>query len=141
MTDEQNDLADKAVEWLKDHGIVDQSRRELLAMVSAAFAVAGLTSGQQARVIRWLDDVYLGTHEIEEGEDIGDLVDQENSFPIARQIMNHHLRNDEGLRLGYRANIAMRLHDLLHEFGYKPKLKPEDRDSIAEQLIHLIFST
>ena len=119
MCENQNDLADKAVEWLKDHGIVDQSRKELFAMVSAAFAVAGLTSGQQARVIRWLDDVYLGTHEIEEGEDIADLVDQENAFPIARQIMNHHLK-DEDLRMGYRANIAMLLHDRLHDFGYKP---------------------
>lgn len=62
-------------------------------------------------------------------------------FPVAREIMNKHLKQDDGLRLAYTANIAMRLYDRLHEMGYKPKLKPEDRDQLAEELIHLIFES
>lgn len=33
---------------------------------------------------------------------------------------------DEGMKLGYVANVAMLMYDKLHERGYKPKLRPDD---------------
>lgn len=60
------------------------------------------------------------------------------SFAEARRIMADNLK-DPDLRQGYIDNIAMRMHDELHERGYKPKLKHDDRNQIAENLLELIF--
>jgi len=62
----------------------------------------------------------------------------QQEFIKARKTMAKRLKNPD-LRLGYVANIAMRMHDELHDRGYKPKLKPEDRNQIAERLLELIF--
>ena len=57
----------------------------------------------------------------------------------ARKTMWKALQENEGMSLGYEANIAMRMYDELHARGYKPKLKIEDRDEIAKDLLKLIF--
>ena len=57
----------------------------------------------------------------------------------ARKTMWKALQENEGMSLGYEANIAMRLHDELYARGYKPKLKIDDRNEIAKDLLKLIF--
>jgi hypothetical protein len=59
-------------------------------------------------------------------------------FLAARAAMADALK-DPDTRQSYVANIAMRMHDELHTRGYRPKLKPNDRNQIAENLIELIF--
>ncbi len=64
-----------------------------------------------------------------------------NSRTIARsrRIMREAFAADPDFKRTYIANVAMTMHDELHDRGYKPKLKPEDRDAVAEQVIDLIF--
>jgi hypothetical protein len=62
----------------------------------------------------------------------------QKQFIAARAAMADSLK-DPDLRLGYVSNIAMLMHDQLHERGYRPKLKHEDRNQIAESLLELIL--
>jgi hypothetical protein len=68
------------------------------------------------------------------------------SFKKARKTMRKHLNKDEGLRLGYRANIAMLLYDdQIIQIGNSDNSKSLDLkrleycNSIADKLIDLIF--
>jgi hypothetical protein len=78
------------------------------------------------------------------GEDIEDICKGETmsvsqkQFIAAREAMADKLK-DPDLRLAYVSNIAMCMHDELHERGYRPKLKHDDRNQIAERLLELIF--
>ena len=38
-------------------------------------------------------------------------MENSNEFAEARRTMAKHLRDDEGLMIGYQANVAMLLHD------------------------------
>jgi hypothetical protein len=62
-----------------------------------------------------------------------------NSIGKARKTIWNALENDPSLKMTYVANIAMTMYDELHSKGYRPKLKPDDRNSIAEKLLRLIF--
>lgn len=68
-----------------------------------------------------------------EGEDKprGDWNEIE-AFTAARRLMRERLEKDEGLRIGYRSNIAMLLDDEL-DLGH------DKRNELAERLIKLIF--
>ncbi len=54
-------------------------------------------------------------------------------FIRARKRMAHALRSDEGLRIGFVANVAMLLHD---RYGIT---EPETRDRAANEILNLIF--
>lgn len=56
-----------------------------------------------------------------------------NEFVLARQAMAKHLREDEGLRIGYQANVAMLLHD---RHGITDH---EARNKAADDILRLIF--
>ena len=56
----------------------------------------------------------------------------------ARKVMREALK-DEGLMLAYRSYVAMYMYDRLHELGYKPRLRREDRNAIAEGLLTSLF--
>ena len=56
-------------------------------------------------------------------------------FSAARQTMSDILGTDEGLRLGYLANIAMLLHDRYGITGM------EERNAAAADILRLIFDT
>lgn len=64
-----------------------------------------------------------------------------NPIALARQIMWEALAQDPGFMEGYRANVAMRMYDELHARGYRPKLKPDDRNALADSLLELIFKS
>ena len=55
-------------------------------------------------------------------------------FQEARQIMGDTLVKDEGLHHGYRANVAMLLHDQYGITDY------ETRNKAADDILSLIFS-
>jgi len=62
-----------------------------------------------------------------------------NKIQKARKVFADAFDKDPDFRHTYMANIAMLLYDNLHERKYKPKLKPEDRNAVAEKIIDLIF--
>lgn len=62
----------------------------------------------------------------------------QKQFIAARAAMADKLK-DPDVRLAYVSNIAMRLYDELYERGYRPKLRHDDRNQIAENLLELIF--
>ena len=62
-----------------------------------------------------------------------------NKIQKARKAFADAFDEDPEFRDVYVANIAMFLYDNLHWKGYKPKLKPEDRNEIANGLIDFIF--
>lgn len=49
--------------------------------------------------------------------------------------MAKHLREDEGLMIGYQANVAMLLHD---RYGITDH---ETRNQAAKDILHLIFES
>lgn len=55
------------------------------------------------------------------------------SFIKARKVMAKVLRTDEGLRIGYVANIAMLLHD---HYGIR---NYEKRNKAANDILNLVF--
>lgn len=62
-----------------------------------------------------------------------------NPIVEARAVLREHLEKDEGFKQGYLANVAMLIHDELFSRGYKPKLRPVDRNAIAEGILRLLF--
>lgn len=56
-----------------------------------------------------------------------------NEFAKARRLMAKYLHEDDGLRQGYVANVAMLLHD---RHGIK---NTEKRNKAAEEILDLIF--
>ena len=62
-----------------------------------------------------------------------------NPIQKARKTMADAFDKDPDFRDTYSANIAMLLYDEFHKKKYKPKLKPDDRNAVAEKLIDLIF--
>jgi hypothetical protein len=63
---------------------------------------------------------------------------EENPIANARRVMREVLKSKD-LRIAYVSNIAMLLYDELHKLGYKPKLRHDDRNAIAEALLKLLF--
>lgn len=71
-----------------------------------------------------------------------------NLFKWARHYMSHCLAHDEGLRLSYRANIAMKIYDnQVDERPLKQRLESYDLktkegcNQMAEDIISLIFDS
>lgn len=69
---------------------------------------------------------------------MGELKEQEEearaeSFRQARVTMGQELLRDEGLYIGYRANVAMLLHD---RYGIRDH---ETRNKAARDILNLIF--
>jgi hypothetical protein len=64
-----------------------------------------------------------------------------NQIGKARQTIWRALERDPGLKLAYRANVAMLMYDMLHARGYRPKLKPDDRNDIADIILEVCFRT
>jgi len=65
-------------------------------------------------------------------------VDTRNiSFQQARNRFAEELDNDDGLYVGYEANIAMYLHDRQGDVDYHNKA---DRDQAAEDILNILFS-
>jgi len=62
-----------------------------------------------------------------------------NDIQKARKACRDAFKKNEDFRRSYHANIAMKLYDEMHSRGYKPKLKPNDRNHIANEIIALIF--
>ena len=60
---------------------------------------------------------------------------QKNEFAKARKTMAKHLMNDEGLYLGYQANIAMLLHD------HHGIANIDKRNKAADDILRLIFNS
>ena len=58
---------------------------------------------------------------------------KKNKFADARVVMAKYLREDEGLRIVYVANVAMLLHDRYGITDY------EKRNAAAEAILNLIF--
>lgn len=58
-----------------------------------------------------------------------------NLFKQARRFMNKTLKNDEGLRESYKANIAMCIYD----FRRNGRLNARECNELANRLIDLIF--
>lgn len=59
-----------------------------------------------------------------------------NEFAEARALMAKELREDEGLRIGYQANVAMLLHDNFCGADFKVI---ETREKAAKQILKKIF--
>lgn len=59
---------------------------------------------------------------------------EQNEFAEARKLMAKHLREDEGLRITYEANVAMLLHDRYHS-----GIARHNRDNAAKDILKLIF--
>jgi len=57
----------------------------------------------------------------------------------ARKVMRDAFVEEPDFKHSYVANVAMQMYDRLYELGYKPKLRPEDREAVAEAIINLIF--
>ena len=57
-------------------------------------------------------------------------------FKKARDTMAKAFREDEGLMLAYRANIAMLLHDQFNRANFKDY---DTRNKAAEEIIKLVF--
>ena len=62
-----------------------------------------------------------------------------NEIQKARKTMRDAFNKDEDFKEVYIANIAMLLYDKLHSKKYKPRLRPVDRNSIAKDILNLIF--
>lgn len=60
-----------------------------------------------------------------------------NLFKHARRFMNKTLKNDEGLRESYKANIAMCIYDFRNKQG---RLNARECNEVADRLIDLIFN-
>ena len=58
-------------------------------------------------------------------------------FEKARSSMGQHLQEDEGLYLGYMANVAMLLSDRFNRAAFR---KQEVREAAANEILSLIFS-
>jgi hypothetical protein len=59
-----------------------------------------------------------------------------SEFSRAREIMAKELREDGGLMIAYRANIAMLLHDLFNKANFKDY---DTRNRAADEIIKLVF--
>jgi hypothetical protein len=62
-----------------------------------------------------------------------------NKIQKARKIMRDAFNKDPSFQEVYVSNIAMLLYDRLHAKKYRPKLKPEDRNAIAKDILNLLF--
>jgi len=62
-------------------------------------------------------------------------MDDSAEFKAARRTMAKHLREDEGLRQTYEANVAMLLHD---RHGITDHDK---RNAAAKDILHLVFES
>lgn len=60
----------------------------------------------------------------------------DNPFAAARLYMAQTLADDEGLRIGYEANIAMLLYDYFNEADFSDHAT---RNAAARQILQLIF--
>ena len=61
-----------------------------------------------------------------------------NAFAPARALMAKTLREDEGCRIGYEANVAMVLYDNFDRADFKDK---DVREDAARQILHKIFES
>lgn len=62
-----------------------------------------------------------------------------NKIQKARKVFSKAFDRNPDFRDTYMANIAMLLYDELHKMKYRPKLRSEDRNAVAEKVIDLIF--
>jgi len=62
-------------------------------------------------------------------------MENSNEFAEARRTMAKHLREDEGLMIGYQANVAMLLHDRYGITDY------ETRNQAAKDILALVFES
>jgi len=62
-------------------------------------------------------------------------MENSNDFAEARRTMARHLKEDEGLRIGYEANVAMLLHD---RYGITDH---ETRNKAAKDILRLVFES
>ena len=59
-----------------------------------------------------------------------------NNFAEARKLMAQELADDENLRLGYQALIAVLLHDRFQRADFRD---PAVRNAAANAILHLVF--
>lgn len=62
-----------------------------------------------------------------------------NKIQRARETMRNAFDADEDFKDVYIANIAMLMYDELHKMKYRPKLRYNDRNELAEKIVDLIF--
>jgi len=67
---------------------------------------------------------------------LGILENDRKIFRNARKTMNETLKNDDGLRESYKANIAMCIYDNRRKDG---RLNHKECNEVADKLIKLIF--
>jgi hypothetical protein len=85
-----------------------------------------------------LDEMF--EEAFEEGMKEQEASPKKNPIVEARRVLWEAMCKSPGLKLCYVANVAMIIYDELHARGYKPKLRPEDRDAIAEAILERILT-
>lgn len=58
-------------------------------------------------------------------------------FKYIRKLFGYYLKKDEGLKIGYKANVAMCIYDNRRKYG---RLNLEDCNKVAEKILELMFN-